>query len=471
MIVRRTFFWVLLVGIGVGLVGLLGGPSAKAQAVEQPANEDGRAAAADTLTAEEAVHRALEENPSVQAARQQQAAAAASVREAQSERFPVVQGQASYRRLSDNVDYTVDLPSLPGGDGQPVTFAPAILNRYSFRATAELPVFTGFRISNQLDAARAQTRAGEAQVEATQNDVVYQTRATYWRLYEAQAREETAADALRQIERRLTDVRNRATEGMATEADVLRMQAQRDRFRVEQIQAAGEVQSARRSLNDQLGRPVDAPVVLADTVTIDDTTGDEEALVARAEDQHPELEALEHTVQAREAEVNVVQSNWYPQVRVSGSYLYARPNEQLFPPEDRFRGTWEAGVTLSWSLSVGGQTGAVTDRAQAQQLQSQYELEDQRQAVAVEVRQQVQNVEQAREAVAAAETSVQSARAAYQSVQSRYDEGMTIVSDLLDAERALHEARAQLASAQADYALARAALARALGRGADRGGH
>lgn len=44
---------------------------------------------------------------------------------------------------------------------------------------------------------------------------------------------------------------------------------------------------------------------------------------------------------------------------------------------------------------------------------------------------------------------------------------MTIVSDLLDAERSLHEARAQLATAQTNYALARAALDRALGRGAD----
>jgi outer membrane protein TolC len=40
---------------------------------------------------------------------------------------------------------------------------------------------------------------------------------------------------------------------------------------------------------------------------------------------------------------------------------------------------------------------------------------------------------------------------------------MAVVSDLLDAERALREARAQLAAAQADYALARAALDRAVG--------
>jgi outer membrane protein TolC len=49
-------------------------------------------------------------------------------------------------------------------------------------------------------------------------------------------------------------------------------------------------------------------------------------------------------------------------------------------------------------------------------------------------------------------------------VQSRAEQGMVVVSDLLEAERALRTARADLAAAQADYALARAALDRALGR-------
>ena len=59
---------------------------------------------------------------------------------------------------------------------------------------------------------------------------------------------------------------------------------------------------------------------------------------------------------------------------------------------------------------------------------------------------------------------MESARAAYRATQSRYEAGMAVISDLLDAERALREARAALATAQADYALAQAALDRALGR-------
>jgi outer membrane protein TolC len=427
---------------------------------------------ADTLTAGAAVERALTENPRIQAARQQRTSAAASVREARSEWLPVVEGQARYRRLSENVDYTVDFPTLPGSGGGQVTFAPAILNRYAMQAQVEQPLFTGFRIPNQLDAAQAQTRAAQAEVTATRATVAYETRAAYWRLYEAQARERAASDALRQIERHLTDVQNRQAEGMATATDVLRVKARRDQVRVEQIQAQNDVQTARRRLNDKLHRPLDAPIVLADTVTIDaPALPDSSTLVARARAQRGDLEALRQTVTAREAEVDMAQSGWYPQISLFGSYLYARPNEQLFPPEDQFEGSWEAGVTLSWRLSVGGQTDAVTDRAQAQRLAAEYELQDRRRAVTVEVRTQVQNLRQAREAVRAAETSVRSAQEAYRSTQSRYEEGMAVVSDLLDAEQARRRARARLAAAQAEYALAQAALDRALGRGAGAASH
>jgi TolC family type I secretion outer membrane protein len=419
----------------------------------------------DTFTVRQAVRHALRANPVIQAAEQGATAAAASVREARSAWFPEVTGQASYRRLSGNVDYTVELPGETGE--QPVTFAPAILNRYSTRASVTQPLFTGFRIPNQHDAAQARTEAARAQVASTEQSVAFETRAAYWDLYRAQAQARATAKSVELIERRLTDIRNQRAAGRATEADVLRVKARRDRVRAERLRARNAVQSARRALNDQMGRPLEAPVTLADTVQLSQTERPADALVERALQQRPNLRALRQTVRAQAAEVDVAQSDWFPQVALTGSYLYARPNEQLFPPEDRFQGTWEAGVQLSWDLSLGFRTDAAADRARAQWQQARYELQDRRQSVRAEVKQRAEDVAQAREAVAAAETSLESARAAYRAVQSRFEEGMVVVSDLLDAERALREARSQLAAAQAEYALARAALARAVGRSVD----
>ena len=446
---------ILILAFVVVLWGAPVAPSAAGQASKAEARPD-------TLTVEQAVRQALRANPTIQAAEQGAVAAAASVREARSAWFPEVHGQASYRRLSGNVDYTVELPGEMGE--QPVTFAPAILNRYSTRASVTQPVFTGFRIPNQHDAAQARSKAARAQVASTEQTVAFETRAAYWALYRARAQAQATAKSVELIERRLTDVRNQRAAGRATEADVLRVKARRDRVRAERLRARNAVQSARRTLNDQMDRPLETPVALADTVRISQKERPAEALVERALARRPDLRAFQQTVQARAAEVDVAQSDWFPQVALTGSYLYARPNEQLFPPEDRFQGTWEAGIQLSWDLSLGFRTDAAADRARAQWQQARYELQDRRESVRAEVKTEAESVAEAQRAVRAATTSLESAQAAYRAVQSRFEEGMVVVSDLLDAERALRAARSQLAAAQAEYALARAALARAVGQ-------
>lgn len=455
----------LSVGLLLGFGGGGGAGSAVAQvgpAASTPRGESG--VAVDTFSVDDVVRQALDDNPAIGAAKQARAAAAASVREARSQRFPRIQGQTDYRRLSGNIDYTADLSDVPGFGDESITFAPAIVNRYAARASVEQPVFTGFRISNEVDAARARTQAAQAEGRARRSEVAYDARVAYWTLYEARARETALAKTLSQLERRLTDIRNRREVGRATETDVLRVKARRDQVRVQRLQAESEALSARRTLNDHMGRPLDATIVLKDSVTFGDRSLEEDVLVGRARERRPDLQALQQTLRAREAEVEAAQSAWYPHLVLTGGYLYGRPNEQLFPPEDRFRGTWEAGVQLSWRLSTGGGTDAATDRAEARRLQAQYELQDRRRAVIVQVKNQIQNVRQAREAVSAAETSLQSADEVTRSVRSRYEEGVTVLSDLLDAEQALREARARLAAAEADHGRARAALARALGQ-------
>lgn len=417
----------------------------------------------DTLTVNEAVERALQRNRELQAARQEVPAAAAELRAAQSERFPIVQGQADYRRLSENVDYTADIPGLPPGS-ETITFAPAILDRYTFQARIEQPLFSGLQTRRTVEAARHRTQAARSRVEATEDDIVYRVRAAYWHLYETKERREAAAQALRQIERQLTDVRNRRDAGTVTESDALRVEARQASLRLERMQAIHDVEQARLTLNDLMGRSADAPLAIADTVTLATPPPESSVLVDRALQQHPDVAALRQQKQALDAEVGRARAGWYPQVRLVGSYLYARPNERLFPFEDEFAGTWEAGITASWSLSTGGRTAAQSERVEAQRTRATYELDHARQQITVEVRRQRMAVEQAREAVMAATVALKSARAAYQSVRSRYEAGMAVTADLLGAEQERREAQARLAQVQARYATARAALDRAVGR-------
>jgi outer membrane protein TolC len=250
---------------------------------------------------------------------------------------------------------------------------------------------------------------------------------------------------------------------MALESDVLAVQARRSEIRLQQLDAADAVRVARLTLNYRMGVPLDTQIEPTGTVTVQPLADSLSTLTARALQQQPELRALDATVQALDASVGVAQSGWLPDVRLQGTYTYARPNPFIVPQENEFAGTWEVGVALSMDLWNWGRTGAQVDQAQAERRRAEAERADLRQAVRLDVTRQVLAVRRAIEAVQVTEQGRQEAKAAYQNLQAQFQQGAALTAELLAAEATFRRAELRHAEARADYAIARAALRRALG--------
>jgi outer membrane protein TolC len=406
----------------------------------------------------------LANNRSVQASRAQVAAAEARQWAAQTARLPQLRGQGQYQRLSDIPEFDIPFP-LPDDPGlsESITIAPAIRDRYNLQASVQQPLFTGLRLTNQVRAARHDAAAARHETQATEGEVAYRIREAYWHLKSALAARAVVAKALEQAEAQLADVQNRRAQGMALESDVLAVQARRSEIRLQQLDAADAVRVARLNLNYRMGVPLNTPIEPTGTVTVQPLADSLSTLTARALRQQPELRALDATVQALDASVGVAQSGWLPDVRLQGTYTYARPNPFIVPQEDAFAGTWEVGVALSMDLWNWGRTGAQVDQAQAERRQAEAERADLREAVRLDVTQQVLAVRRAIEAVQVTEQGRQEAEAAYQNLQAQFQQGAALTAELLAAEATFRRAELRHAEARADYAIARAALRRALG--------
>lgn len=423
----------------------------------------GRAQAVRALSPDACVEIGLENNRSVQASRAQGAAAEARQWVAQTARLPQLRGQGQYQRLSDIPAFDIPFPLPDQPSGEPVTIAPAIRDRYTVQASVQQPLFTGLRLTNQVRAARYDAAAARHETQATEGEVAYRIRAAYWQLEKALAAREVVDKALEQAEAQLADVQNRRAQGMALESDVLAVQARRSEIRLQQLDAADAVRVARLTLNYRMGVPLDTQIEPTGTVTVQPLADSLSTLTARALQQQPELRALDATVQALDASVGVAQSGWLPDVRLQGTYTYARPNPFIVPQEDAFAGTWEVGVALSMDLWNWGRTGAQVDQAQAERRRAEAERADLRQAVRLDVTRQVLAVRRAIEAVQVTEQGRQEAKAAYQNLQAQFQQGAALTAELLAAEATFRRAELRHAEARADYAIARAALRRALG--------
>lgn len=414
------------------------------------------AQSAGPLTEDEAVRRALEHNAGLQSARADAAEARATWAEARSGRLPSVDAQASYMRLSDVPSADVSFPGLD----TTLTLLPVERDRYHAEISVEQPLFTGFRVTNQVRAARRGFDAADMRLRQAEADVAFQVRETYWRLAEAMAAADAVEAALATMDAYVREVRSRVDAGTALLADLLSVQTRRAEVRLQQVDAQNAVEVARLELNRLIGAPLDASTTPADAVAAESGTTERDVVA----DGHPQVEALRAEVAALQAQVRAAQGAWLPHVAAVGRFVYARPNPYYFLEQDEFRRSWEAGLTLRWSLFDGGRRSASTDAARARLASARGQLQELERRLDVRIRRQHLEAERAAQAARVAAEAMDEARESLRVAQRLFEEGMILASQLLDAEQAFREAELRLARSEADRQIARAALLNVQGR-------
>ncbi|MGZ5439414.1 MAG: TolC family protein, partial [Candidatus Aminicenantales bacterium] len=177
----------------------------------------------------------------------------------------------------------------------------------------------------------------------------------------------------------------------------------------------------------------------------------------------PELRSADFRIKASEAGLKAARAGWYPQVSLAGNYYYMRPNPRLMPARDKFYGTWDIGIALSFDIWNWGQTRSQAEQAKAQLAQARDArklLEDQ---AVLEVTQSRLALAQARDKIRVAGEAVGQADENLRMVTERFRQGVALNADVLDAEVFLLQARTARVQAAIDLVLAQARLEKALG--------
>jgi len=169
-------------------------------------------------------------------------------------------------------------------------------------------------------------------------------------------------------------------------------------------------------------------------------------------------------VRAAEASIRVVQAANRPQLGVTGGVLYANPNRNFVPPDEKWRWSWDVGVQVSMQVFDGGRTSASVARAQARVEALRRRLDDMERHIRLDVTRAQLEIRAAHMATRVAEGAVASGLESQRVSADRYREGVIPSSELLDANIALLDAGLERTQALAEARLAQAELDRALGR-------
>lgn len=371
------------------------------------------------------------------------------------------------------------------GGGPPIQVTP------THQEILSLNVSNRFDLTGQIRAAvsqyRLQSLADQFVLGQIRNARILRAQSIYFNTLRAKHQVDVAKASLTNFQRQLTDATNLNLAEVGQKIDVLRAQTQVATAEQNLTTAQNNLGIAIISFNDLVGRPLDAPVQLADppgvvfqqpitdftsvgAPTVKDTAPlpaapaevsaiDVNKALLTANGQRPEILQAQVNVRVAETGIKLARAGLEPTFSLSaaGNY-YPTPSFQF--PRQR---TAQLTATVTIPLYDGGATRDRVQEARLRTQNAQTSLASTRSDVALDVRQAYLNLATAAQQIGAASAALQSAIGARQLAELRYKGQVGLYLEVTDAQAALVQAENNQVDAVYNYLVARAQFQNAVG--------
>ena len=432
--------------------------------------------AADPLTLEECITRALQQNLDVLMADQSLRRSEADVRAARASRLPAADATLfgyGYSRTGPSVRVEEIQTGQLDAEGreilqqQEISIPADDRTSYSLSASLGQTLYDAGRRASVHRAAQHSLEAAEKNLESRRVEVAAAVKRRYYELLKAAELVEVQEESVKLSEKQLENAQVRLEVGSGTEVDVLRLQVALENARAELINAQQGVVLGRAQLNHIMGAEVRAPLEIApllETVPETPAVPDSVAgIVTRAEAGNPALQSRRDVVAAAESDLDAARAAWYP--RVAGSLSYSRNNElfgRVYRTLDQnYR--LQAGLSVTYNVFDGGIRQASIDRARAGVGTARMSLQQQRRELVLAV--ETAHLEMVRldKILGLAERTVELAEEDLRMAQERYRVGKGRLLEVLDAQVGFTQARSSLVRTRYDLRIAQAEFDRLAG--------
>jgi outer membrane protein TolC len=401
----------------------------------------------------EALERAVETHPALQAAGAAWRQADAQVGQAKAEWFPQLSARAS---LIQNQEPMLAYPLHELSATSMPTF-----DRTLIQGGVDLGwmVFDGGGRRARVGAARAQ----EEQAATNRQVVTLELVSQVTRAYLGVISTARVLDALGQHERALATERVRVVQfleqGQAAQVELLRVDAAIAQAAAERISAEAQLDAAERSLARLLDVPVEearadrlTPVRLASA-----PTADRAAMLDRLEEGNLDIREAEYAAESADWARRAAVSAWFPRLDGVGSYgMWAIPDGPA-----QFE--WQVGVRVSYPLFTGLRRSRAVAGAAARAEAAQQNLALTRLRSEDALDRALTTVQEQQARTEAVATAVGHLAEVARIERLALDAGSGTQSDYLRAEADLHTARASLVQAEYGEIAAIVELARTTG--------
>lgn len=395
----------------------------------------------------EALALAYQNNPALQAEQARLRALDSGVTEAQAGWRPTARLDGNYGYKDERTGGTVLQPA--GTD---------ITHPHAITASIVQPLYRGGRTMAATEQARANVRAGRANLLATEQDVLLATATAYLDVLRDQLVLELNQKNEAVLQEQLSASQSRFKVGDLTRTDVSQSESRLARANANRIEAEGRLNITRAVFARFVGQPpaslTEPELTLSLPATLDET-------IAMAERESPMVLAAEQAERAADAAIDNAKGNLLPEVNLVADSTRAWDQSAVFDARtDTQRLIGQVTIPLYTAGADYARLKAARETATAQKLM----LDDARRIARERAIAAWESLQAAEAGIEARRAQQKAAELALTGVREEAKVGTRTTLDVLDAEQELLDARVGLTTAERDLKVAGLQVLQAIGQ-------
>ncbi|MGY6529087.1 MAG: TolC family protein [Cyanobacterium sp.] len=403
------------------------------------------------ITLEEVLAIALENNRNLQRAKLELQRSNESLRAAQAQERVFVDG---------NADASLSGNQTSGLFGNTHTFGAGAGVEVGYRLS------TGGRISATINRAQEEIRFSQLEVDKITQDTTFEVSRAYYQLQNNDAQVNIAQAAVEDFTQTLRDAQLLERAGLGTRFDVLQAEVDLANANQALTRAMAEQKNARRELARVVGVPETVEYSSADEV---EERGEwtlplEESIVLGYQNRQ-ELDQILAQREISRQDREIALSQRRPQVNLFANYNFNTTFADSRPlGVTGYSDGYNIGARLQWRFVDGGESQARAQQEEISVAIDENNFGDRKSAIRLEVETAFNDLAANKENISTTEQAAITATESLRLARLRFQAGVGTQTDVINAQRALTEARGNFLQAIIGYNQSLNSLQRAVGQ-------
>ncbi|MBN2123033.1 MAG: TolC family protein [Deltaproteobacteria bacterium] len=408
----------------------------------------------------ESIEEALANNWSIKAASERIREAEEVKEQAKKEFYPKLSTSYGYTHLSE---VTRSAPISLGDFGEIPAYDLNTQDNYQWKMTVKQPLFTGYALISAYELSKLGIDLNMVALESKRLDLALRVKEAYFNILGAQKALEVTTKAVEALESNVKVARSFYNVGMIPINDLLKVEVELSNAEQNRVKAQSGVELAKNAFNAVLARPVLSPLHVEDILVYRPETGNFEEFLSTALKNRPEIRQIDINLLQADQQIRLAKSKFYPEAALNYDYIKEGDEPGVSGSAFHDSSYWQVTAGLTWTFFEWGKTRSAVREKESLKKQLENTRKSIEDGISLDIRKAMLDLEVSAKNIPTTEKAVEQAEENLRVSEERYKAQVTTVTEVLDAQTLLTQARTNYYNALYDHNLARARLRRALG--------